>query len=325
EAAARELLALAGSLREGDLLLVLLSGGASALLAAPEHGLALDDVLATTRALLSAGAPITAVNAVRRQILAAGGGGLARAAFPAQVFTAVLSDVLGDPLPDIASGPTVASPTTAADAAAVLERFGVAASVPAPVVRFLRARAGAAEAGDRAWMSSSRIVLLANNRTAVDAAVGALAAAGYDVMAPARPLAGEASARGRQLGGLATALAPPRPTALVLGGETTVTVRGSGRGGRNQELALAAAFQLTSARPAVLLAGGTDGIDGLSENAGALVDPGTAARITRAGVDPLAALADNDSASALEAAGDALVTGPTGTNVGDVTMVVVDG
>lgn len=324
EAAARELLALAGSLGEGDLLLVLLSGGASALLAAPEHGLTLDEVVVTTRALLSAGAPITAVNAVRRQILAAGGGGLARAAFPARVFTAVLSDVLGDPLPDIASGPTVPSPTTAGDALNVLERFGVVASVPAPVVRFLRARAGEPGPEGQDWVPGSRVVLLANNGTAVDAARDALAGAGYQVLTPARPLAGEASARGRQLGALAAALAATRPTALVLGGETTVTVRGPGRGGRNQELALAAALQLARRRPAVLLAGGTDGIDGHSDNAGALIDPGTVDRITGAAVDPLAALAANDSATALAAAGDILVTGPTGTNVCDVTIVLVD-
>jgi len=325
EAAARELLALAGTLGTDDLLLVLLSGGGSALLAAPENGLTLADVIATTRALLSAGAPITAVNAVRRQILAAGGGGLASAAHPARVFTAVLSDVLGDPLPDIASGPTVASPTTAADALAVLERFGVATRVPPPVTAHLRARAGDPTSANTTWTVASRVVLLANNRTAVDAAAGALIAAGYDVLSPSQPLAGEASARGRQLGGLAAALAPRRPTALVLGGETTVTVRGSGRGGRNQELAVAAALQLAGAGPAVLLAAGTDGIDGFSDNAGAIVDPGTVDRMDRAGVDPLAALAGNDSATALEAVDDALVTGPTGTNVCDITMVLVGG
>ena len=135
-------------------------------------------------------------------------------------------------------------------------------------------------------------------------------------------LTGEASVRGRQLGALARALEPHRPFALVLGGETTVTVRGDGRGGRNQELALAAALVLDGGPPRVLLAAGTDGIDGLSEAAGAVVDPGTADRIRRAGIDPARALARNDSATALAASRDAIVTGATGTNVCDVTLLL---
>ena len=321
EAAARELLALAASLGADDLLLLLLSGGGSALLAAPENGLTLEAVTATTRALLRAGAPITAVNTVRREILAAGGGGLAGAAFPARVFTAVLSDVLGDPLPGIASGPTVPSPTSAADALSVLERYHLEEQVPPPVARFLRQRA-ARTPDEPPWTGRARTVILANNRTSVEAAAAAIARLGYTVTTPDRTLTGEARERGRQLAALAAAMAPPRPTALVLGGETTVTVRGTGRGGRNQELALAAAIAGAGRPGWALLAAGTDGIDGLSDHAGALVDGGTADRIRAAGLDPESALADNDSATALAAAGDAVVTGPTGTNVCDVTVVV---
>ncbi len=320
EAAARELLSLAEGLGRADLLVVLLSGGASALLAAPEPPLTLEDVAATTRALLRAGAPIRAVNTVRRQILRAGGGGLARAASPAPVVTLVLSDVLGDPLPDIASGPTVPSPTGASDALAVLDRFGVRDSVPRAVVELLSRQSGV-EAPLRPT-PGSRTVILANNRTAVAAAAAELGRLGYGSLTPELPLTGEARVRGTHLGALARCLRPRGPFALVLGGETTVTVRGSGRGGRNQELALAAALQLEGGPPRVLLAAGTDGIDGLSEAAGALVDPGTTDRLRAAGFDPRAALAANDSGSALAAAGDALVTGPTGTNVCDVTLLL---
>jgi len=324
EAAARELLARVGELGEGDLLVVLLSGGGSALLAAPEEGLALADVLATTRLLLEAGAPIGAVNTVRRQLLAAGGGGLARAAWPAPVRTALISDVPGDPLPDIASGPTVPSPTTAADALEVLERLGLAERVPPAVVEFLRGRAGLPVAPEP-WERKARTVVLANNRSAVEAAAAHLRGGGWEVTVVPEPLTGEASVRGRELAARALGIPAGDRTALVFGGETTVTVRGRGRGGRNQELALAAALVLEGSRGRVLLAAGTDGIDGVTPHAGAVVDGETTARIRAAGHDPVAALADNDAGTVLAAAGDALVTGPTGTNVCDVTVVLVGG
>ncbi len=320
EAAARELLELTEDLGSDDLLVVLLSGGTSALLAAAEPPLSLAEVAATTRALLRAGAPIGALNTVRRQLLRAGGGGLAHAAAPAPVVTLVLSDVLGDPLPDIASGPTVPSPTGADDALAVLELFGVPGSVPTPVLELLRRQT--ASVADARQVPGSRTLILGNNRSAVTAACRDLERRGYTTTAPLTPLTGEASMRGRQLGALAKALRPEEPYALVLGGETTVTVRGEGRGGRNQELALAAALELSGGPPRVVLAAGTDGIDGLSEAAGAVVDPGTLDRLTAAGVDPLVALAENDSGTALSASGDAIMTGPTGTNVCDLTLLV---
>lgn len=320
EAAARELLERVAGLGADDLLLVLLSGGGSALMAAPEPGLELADILGTTELLLRAGAPIGAVNTVRRELLAAGGGGLARAAQPAPVRTAVLSDVIGDPLPDIASGPTVPSPTGPGDALEVLHRFGVENSAPRAVLGFLGKRP---ERPLEGWWERCKTVILANNRTAVAAAARALQERGWRGMVPASPLLGEASARGRQLGALGRAADPARPTALVLGGETTVTVHGRGRGGRNQELALAAALVLEGRRGRVLLAAGTDGIDGPTENAGGLVDGGTVERIRQGGVDPRVSLSHNDAATALEAAGDALRTGPTGTNVCDLTLVLM--
>jgi len=321
ESSTRRLLEVAQGLGSEDLLVVLLSGGGSALMAAAEEGLELDDVHATTKALLKAGAPITEVNTVRRQLLVAAGGGLARTAAPAQVRTLILSDVLGDPLPDIASGPTVASASTAADALAVLESFAIADTVPKAVISFLEA-ASSQPVDDAAWAAATSTRVIGNNRTAVDAAAETLNDRGYTVEISPHHLEGEASDRGRELGAHARGNAPEKFTAVVFGGETTVTVKGSGCGGRNQELALGAAFELESAEAVILLAGGTDGIDGLSENAGAVVDPTTISRLREAGFDPQATLADNDSGTALEAIGDAIRTGPTGTNVCDVTMVL---
>ena len=321
EASTRRLLEVAESLGADDLLVVLLSGGGSALMAAPAPGLELPDVRATTEALLKAGAAITEVNAVRRQLLAAAGGGLGRAAAPAAVRTLVLSDVLGDPLPDIASGPTVASASTAAEALAVLDRFAIRDAVPEAVERFLDRAAGQG-GDDDAWASSSSTRVIGNNRTAVEAAAATLEERGWAVAIAPQHLVGEAAERGRELASEARARKPRGPESVVHGGETTVTVRGEGRGGRNQELALAAAIELEGAPHTVLLAAGTDGVDGRSDNAGAIVDQTTMARLRAAGIDVRAALQNNDSGTALETTGDAFRTGPTGTNVCDLTLVL---
>jgi hydroxypyruvate reductase len=320
EHAAGRLLEMVGTLDGDDLLIVLLSGGGSALLAAPEEGLTLDDVRATTKALLSAGATINQVNAVRRQLLAATGGGLGRTAFPAQVVTLVLSDVLGDPLPDIASGPTVASPTTPADALGVLGGHGIVADVPPAVVDFLRSRVETPT--DDGWTDRSRIQVLANNRSAVAAAAELLSSRDYHALVHPGYLEGEAADRGAALAMFASAFWAPRPVAFVAGGETTVTVRGHGVGGRNHELALAAALAAGDATGWVALSAGTDGVDGMADAAGAVVDPTTVGRLAASGIDARAALADNDSGTALATIGDAIRTGPTGTNVCDVTMVL---
>jgi glycerate-2-kinase len=300
---------------------VLLSGGGSALMAATEESLELDDVHATTKALLKAGAAINDVNTVRRQLLAAAGGGLGRAAHPAPVRTLIISDVLGDPLADIASGPTVPSSTDANDALAVLDRFGIRETVPEAVTAYLHSAVSRAP-DNSAWTAITSTNVIGNNRTAVEAAAAELIARGYDVEVAAHHLEGEASERGRELAAQSRDLESSLPSAIVIGGETTVTVNGSGRGGRNQELALAAAIELAGRSPVVILAAGTDGIDGLSDNAGAVVDPTTTGRLREAGIDPTAALAENDSGSSLETIGDNIRTGPTGTNVCDVTLVL---
>ncbi len=321
EASTRRLLEIAEGLGEDDVLVVLLSGGGSALMAAAEEGLELDDVHATTKTLLKAGAAINDVNTVRRQLLAAAGGGLGRAAHPAPVRTLIISDVLGDPLADIASGPTVPSSTDANDALAVLDRFGLRESVPEAVIEYLNAAAGRV-IDDSAWAAIASTYVIGNNQTAADAAAAELAARDYDVEVVAHYLEGEASDRGRELGIAGRTRESRAPTGVVVGGETTVTVRGGGRGGRNQELALAAAIEIDGANNVVVLAGGTDGIDGFSDNAGAIVDSTTISRLRRAGIDPVGSLADNDSATALDAVGDSIRTGPTGTNVCDVTLVL---
>jgi len=321
EASTRRLLEVAATLGEDDVLVVLLSGGGSALMAAPEEGLELEDVHATTKALLKAGAAINDVNTVRRQLLAAAGGGLARAAHPAFVRTLILSDVLGDPLADIASGPTVPATTNPRDALAVLDRFGLRETIPEAVIEYLNAAAGRVM-DDSAWAAIASSHVMGNNRTAVDAAAAELAARDYDVEVVAHYLEGEASMRGCELGIVGRTRESRAPTGVVVGGETTVTVRGGGRGGRNQELALAAAIEIDGVNNVVVLAGGTDGIDGLSDNAGAIVDSTTVERLRRADVDPARSLADNDSATALDAVSDNIRTGPTGTNVCDLTLVL---
>jgi glycerate-2-kinase len=235
----------------------------------------------------------------------------------------ILSDVLGYPLPSIASGPTVPSPTTAVDALDVLDRFVIRDTVPAAVTAFLEAAVRAPEDNDPAAAATTRVI--GNNRTAVDAAAAILDERGYTTVVHEGFLEGEAVQRGRQLGGLSAAIRSPAPVAFLIGGETTVTVRGDGRGGRNQELALAAAVELELAGTGVLLACGTDGVDGLSNNAGAVVDSSTIRRLRRLGIDPIEMLASNDSGTALGAVGDAIVTGPTGTNVCDVTMLLSPG
>ncbi|MGB5732938.1 MAG: DUF4147 domain-containing protein, partial [Thiohalocapsa sp.] len=271
EASTCQLLEVARSLGADDVLVVLLSGGGSALLAAPEEGLELDDISTTTGLLLRSGAPIEEINTVRRQLLAAAGGGLGLAAFPAEVQTLILSDVVGDALPDIASGPTVPSSSTAADALAVFDRRRLRPSVPPAVIDFLESAADRSPGiGALATAHSTRVI--GNNRTAVDAAALELRSRTYEVTRAAEPLIGEASVRGRELALAARALESTTPSAVVVGGETTVTVRGSGRGGRNQELALAAAIGIDDINDIVVLAAGTDGIDGVSENAGAIID-----------------------------------------------------
>lgn len=311
-----------------DLLLCLLSGGASALWPAPVAGVSLADLQAATAALLRCGAPIGDVNTVRKHLSRIAGGRLARAAAPARVVTLAVSDVVGDAADAIGSGPTAPDPSTFADALEVLRAHGVDA--PPAVLRHLQAGdAGEAEEtpkpGDPAFARTSMHVV-AGIRDALAGAAREAERLGYEARIVADDLEGEASSVGEQVAHLALnarAGRPARPLALLLGGETTVTVRGRGRGGRAQEMALAMAVALEAEDGLLAAACATDGADGPTDAAGGFADAGTLVRGAAAGLDARDHLRRNDAHPFLRAAGDLIVTGPTGTNVNDLVLVLV--
>jgi glycerate 2-kinase len=336
QAAADEVESLVSGLGPHDILLLLLSGGASALLPAPAGSLSLKDKALTTSLLLKAGASIGELNAVRKHLSRLKGGGLARLAAPAHVSALVLSDVVGDDLSTIASGMAAPDPTTYGDALDVLAARGVARRVPARVRAHLQAGAGGrraetAKAGDPVFRRVHATVVGSNRRS--------MAAAGQEARRQGlRPLIlttrlqGEAREVARVLVAIleeCTLSGRPAapPVCLLAGGETTVTVRGKGRGGRNQELAVAAATPLSRLSvPAVLASLATDGVDGDSDAAGGVVDGSSARRARALGLAPPEAfLAASDSRSFLASLGDLILTGPTGTNVSDVTVLVAGG
>jgi len=327
-AAAQEALSLVEAAAAEDVLLVLLSGGASSLLSAPAGALGWEDLARTDEALLASGAAIDEINAVRKHLSAVSGGRLALRARAARIEVLVVSDVPGDRLDVIGSGPCCADPTRYADALDVLARRGIRERVPAAVLAHLAAGARGlhpetAGPGDER-LRRVRHTLLASNRTALEAALEAAARAGLRPSIVTRTLAGEARGVGRRLATLALATRVAQPWCLLAGGETTVTLgAGAGRGGRSQELALAAALELASARGVALLAAGTDGSDGPTDAAGAFVDGGSVARGAARGRDARDALAQHDAYGFFEAEGGLLRTGPTGTNVMDLVLVGV--
>ncbi len=332
-AAAAAVESLARGLGRDDLLLVLLSGGASALLPAPADGVTLEDKARTTALLLRAGATIHELNAVRKHLSRLKGGGLARAAAPARVATLVLSDVVGDDLSTIASGPTVPDPTTFADALSALLRRGVLDDVPAAV----RARLEAGARGELPETAKPRepafrrtaTHVVGSNRLSVEAAAREARRLGLRPLVLTTRLEGEAREAARVLVAvLRECVESGRPAAppvcLLAGGETTVTVRGDGQGGRNQELAAAAAPALEGFPvPAVVATLATDGVDGASDAAGGIADDESVARAAALGLAPVAAfLAASDTRNFLGPLGDLVVTGPTGTNVVDVVALL---
>jgi glycerate 2-kinase len=322
-AAAADALRLARAAGPDDLVVCLLSGGASALWAAPPAGVPLGALREVTGALLRAGAPIGEVNAVRGRLSRIAAGRLARAAAPARIVTLAISDVVDAPPETIGSGPTLPDGTTPAAALEVLIGRGV--RVP-PAVRALLQEEAArrAGAGDGPAPVRGSFHVLASVRDALDGAAAEAARHGYEVELVDDRMAGEARYVGARAGRLARTAAGRGRRARLLGGETTVTVRGDGRGGRSQELALALALELEGLDGVSACAFGTDGVDGPTDAAGGYADGGTAARARGAGVDPAAALARNDAYRALAAAGDLLRTGPTGTNVNDLVVVLVE-
>jgi hydroxypyruvate reductase len=329
-AAGRCALEIAGGTSADDVLVVLLSGGASALLEAPADGVTLADLQATTTRLLRAGADIMALNAVRKHLSCVKGGRLAAAA-AGPVITLAISDVVGDDPAVIASGPTVADPSTYADALAVLARFGGVDAYPRAVVDALTqgrdgARPESPKAGSAA-LARTLTRIVGAGRDAIDGARREAGARGYDVDVLAAPVIGEARAAALDLVARIRAGAAARSGRLCLlsAGETTVTVVGGGTGGRNQELALALASPLSILHREVVVASvGTDGIDGPTSAAGALVDSTTCARARAAGLgDAEPYLMDNNAHAYFHGIGDLVVTGPTGTNVGDIQVALL--
>ena len=327
--ATNEILELISDLDECDLVVVLLSGGGSALLVAPADGISLDDKQITTNALLASGATIHEINAVRKHLSRVKGGQLARACAPAIVVTLALSDVIGDPLDVIASGPTVADTSTYADALAVIDRYEIVEKVPASVVeRFRRGAAGdlpeTPKPGDDVYRRGV-VRIVGSNNTALTAAADAARVNGYEPCVLTSSLRGEAREVAKVVVAIAEGVAnEDRPCALICGGETTVTLGSNpGTGGRNQELALAAALEIEGRDDIVVLSVGTDGTDGPTDAAGGIVDGESARRAREAGLDVRDALRRHDAYPLLAEIGDLVVTGPTGTNVMDVVIVLV--
>ncbi len=313
-----------------DLVICVISGGGSAMLTLPVDRISLEDMQQTTDALLRSGASINEINVVRKHLDRVKGGGLARLAAPAQVITLVLSDVVGNPLDAIASGPTVPDTSTWAEASAVFDHHALWSLVPVSVVERLRAGLkgllpDTPKPGDPLF-AHTQTVVVGSNLLAGAAAASTASDMGFRTQVLTTYVEGEAREVGRVLAGLlrevdASGHPLPRPCLLVAGGETTVTVRGDGLGGRNQELALAAAFGLRGVRDVLLASIGTDGNDGPTDAAGAFVDGSTLDRAAALGLDPQAFLANNDSYRFFDRLGDLIRTGPTNTNVNDVYLL----
>ncbi|MGE5466784.1 MAG: glycerate kinase type-2 family protein [Ignavibacteria bacterium] len=326
-AAAQRILDAVANLQPVDRVLALLSGGASALLALPAPGLSLADKQSVTRDLLRCGAAIDEINCVRKHLSAIKGGRLALAAQPAPVTTLAISDVPGDDLGVIGSGPTQPDPTTCADALAILDRYGIAA----PQAVRARLSSDAAETpkpGDAGFARNESHIVAAPN-AALAAAAEAARAAGITPLVLGDRIEGEAREAARVLAGIALSCAESgipaaAPCVILSGGETTVTVRGRGRGGRNAEFLLALALALRGHPRIHAIACDTDGIDGSEDNAGAVMTADTLARARAAGLDARAMLGDNDAYGFFAALGDLVVTGPTRTNVNDFRAILVE-
>ncbi|MCX7165374.1 MAG: glycerate kinase [Rhodocyclales bacterium] len=327
QAAAVRILDAVKGLTPDDLVLVLLSGGGSALLAAPMAGVTLEQKRAATKALLSCGASIGEINCVRKHLSAVKGGRLALAAAPARVLTLAISDVPGDDLSTIASGPTVSDPTTCADALEIVTRYGIELSAFAHQ-SLLTGACETPKAGDPRFLRCESHII-ATAQSALAAAAEVARAQGIAALVLGDAIEGEAREVARVLGGVALSCAAhgvplAAPCVLLSGGETTVTVRGGGRGGRNAEFLLGLALALGGHRSIHAIACDTDGIDGSEDNAGALLLPDTTARAAAAGIDLRARLAENDAYSVFAALGDLVVTGPTRTNVNDFRAILIE-
>ncbi len=317
-----------------DLVVALISGGGSALLELPVAGLTLADLQTTNRQLLLSGAAVHEINAVRQRLSQLKGGGLARLAYPARVLGLILSDVVGNPLDSIASGPTVPDTASPRAALAVVEKYHLRSALPPAVLRHLESVSSSAASVTKSAAVSVDNRLIASNRLAGEAAAAAARELGFEAAFVADDWQGEAREAGERFARLVLQRARGqegplqsgaggRSACLIVGGETTVTVRGAGKGGRNQEAALAAALVIDGLPNAVISTFATDGVDGPTNAAGAIALGDTLARARALGLDPRKHLDDNDSYSFFSTLGDLLLTGPTGTNVNDLMFGLV--
>ena len=330
--ATKELVDLVERLDTRDLVLLVLSGGGSALLPMPVTGITLAEKMMTTNLLLQSGVPIQEMNAVRKHLSQVKGGQLARLVYPAMLVSLILSDVVGDRFDVIASGPTVGDPSTFKDCADILDRYDLWQNLPTSVRLHLQegvqGRVPETPKPDDQVFAKTHAVLVGTNLQALEAAATAAQELGYSSLILSSMIEGDTGEAAR----FHTALAReavrsghplPRPACLISGGETTVVVRGKGKGGRNQEFALVAAMDLAGAEGVCLLCGGTDGTDGPTDAAGAVVDGETIARALAKGLDPREYLARNDSYHFFERLDDLVMTGPTNTNVMDLRVILI--
>ncbi len=325
--ASDQLMAAVGGLTEDDLVVALICGGGSALLPAPAGDLTLADEIAVNRALLASGAPIGAMNAVRKQVSRIKGGRLAALAHPAKVISLVVSDIPGDNPALVASGPTIADETTRANALAIIEHYGL--DLPDAVMRHLEDGTDEPPLPSDPHFARNEIKLVASAAIALDAAADVARKAGVETIVLSDAIEGEASEIGRQHGAIVAkilqrGLASQEPMLLLSGGETTVTIKGKGKGGRNSEFLLSFACAISGQKGISALAADTDGIDGSEDNAGAFADGTTVPRLAAREKNAAEFLERNDSWSAFAAIDDLFVTGPTGTNVNDFRAILLD-
>jgi glycerate 2-kinase len=331
--AAKRCAKMAQDAKQGELVLVLVSGGGSALIPYPVNSVTLQEKIRTTDLLLASGATINQINCVRKHLSQLKGGGLARMVAPADCHALILSDVIGDDLSAIASGPTVPDETTFDDAIEILKSKDIWHKVPDSVHHYLeqgqQGKVRETPKSDEAFFETNSHTLIGSNRISVNATLQAANEQGFEAELYSDNLCGEAREEAEKLVLFAKeqiGKANNRPIALLAGGETTVTIKGNGRGGRNQEMALA--FAISAERHGltgnwVFLSGGTDGRDGPTDAAGGMVDSGTIHRLQAAGINPSESLTNNDSYAALKSSGDLLMTGATGTNVADLQILLI--
>lgn len=315
--AGQRVLTLLQNLHEDDLLICLISGGGSALMTAPHAGVSLADLRVLTSTLLTCGARVDEINILRRHLDQLKGGELARLAWPARVVSLILSDVVGNPLEAIASGPTAPDPSTRADALGVLEKYHLYERIPASILRALENAPETPKPGDTLFARVQNLIV-GSNALATEAALSQARSEGFHPYLLGNDWQGEAREIGRELSERLKCATEPRPFCLIAGGEATITVRGGGRGGRNQELALAAVRELAGLPDVMLITLATDGEDGPTDAAGAVVNGETLQHGLDKGLSPDAFLNDNDSYRYFNALGDLLKPGSTGTNVNDL-------